>query len=143
MKCASPGDCKIDGRGKAHCERGGMAPPRPKREQPQPEQMQECKPDETACDSEARFAFQCQQNGTWGDAWQCFGPGWCRHVEKEHRKRCVGWPTFAHFDGCEDGCEFNYSSCGGVSTFFMNDLSGVANDFHVECLRALLGAVVR
>ncbi|KAH7072173.1 hypothetical protein BKA63DRAFT_63894 [Paraphoma chrysanthemicola] len=109
-KCATPGDCQIDGPGVAHCQRGGIDPPKPTRD----ESVPECSPKDHACDTERRFHFTCQANSTWNAGTQCFGPGWCA-VDKTGLT-CTGFPRYGGPGAtCNGDCEFDYLYCLGAS----------------------------
>ncbi|KAH7084459.1 hypothetical protein FB567DRAFT_83023 [Paraphoma chrysanthemicola] len=109
-KCATPGDCKIDGPGTAHCQRGDIDPPKLTRD----ESVAECSPKDKACDTERRFLFTCQGNSTWNAGAQCFGPGWC--AVDWTGLTCTGFPRYVGPGAtCNGECEFNYLYCLGAS----------------------------
>jgi hypothetical protein len=112
-KCLTPGDCKIDGTAQAHCEHGGMDPPRRR-------DVDACNPGDQACDSERRFFFLCDAQGSWYTE-QCFAPGYCRG-EWEDELTCAGFPMYGGDDGeCNAHCEsMDYLYCIGVSLCFLS-----------------------
>ncbi|KAF2028321.1 hypothetical protein EK21DRAFT_113956 [Setomelanomma holmii] len=127
-KCATPGDCKVDGSGLAHCERGGIDPPKFKRDKvsttlqavPKPTLYtapSECQPKDRACDSERRFLFECNDKGMWEQASQCYAPGFCA-VDSSNEIGCTGFPLFKDLNHACDGgsCEaMDYLYCIGAS----------------------------
>ncbi|OAL02863.1 hypothetical protein IQ06DRAFT_292152 [Phaeosphaeriaceae sp. SRC1lsM3a] len=110
QKCTYPGDCEIDGPGKAHCARGGIDPPKLSR-------RAQCTPGSLACDKERRFLFTCGAGGQWEkDPLQCFGPGYCRS-ESGYPLMCGGFPQFGgQQPTCKSHCEsMDYLYCIAVS----------------------------
>jgi hypothetical protein len=112
-KCTTPGDCMIDSPGHAHCQRGGIDPPKPKAPS-----IDMCNQGDLACDSERRFIFECDGEGTWNtNIVQCFAPGYCR-AEGRAPLTCAGFPRYGGDDGkCNSHCEsMDYLYCLAVSS---------------------------
>jgi hypothetical protein len=120
-KCLTPGDCKTDGPGQAHCERGGIDPPKARRQTNSTH-------GDYACDKNRRFMFECTSEGKWMKPYQCSRAGACQPVNSTPeypagRLYCEGFPKFLYPDGdnriCETvgSCEFmRYRYCMGVGT---------------------------
>jgi hypothetical protein len=122
-KCLTPGDCKTDGPGQAHCERGGTAPPNIR----SLTNGTECTRGDYACDRNRRFMFECNNQGKWIKPYQCSRAGACQPINSTveypaGRLYCEGFPKFLYPEGdnriCEtiSSCEFmRYKYCMGVS----------------------------
>ena len=115
-KCMTPTDCKIDGPGQAHCERGGIDPPKAKRLEPV------CKAGDRACDHEGWHVFDCDKDGQWQLYEQCAFEGACRYNDVPGQPRAVCGtnipPSFN--EGCPESrymvCEIGvYAYCAAVS----------------------------
>lgn len=75
-----------------------------------------CEPGSRACDKERRFFFKCTEQGSWGEALQCWKPGACQK-DRYQELGCTGYPFF---DGknneCDSYCEgYAWLFCLGVS----------------------------
>jgi hypothetical protein len=122
-KCLTPGDCKTDGPGQAHCQRGGIDPPKPR----SPISGTKCTHGDYACDKNRRFMFECNSKGKWMKPYQCSRAGACQAMNSTSeypagRLYCEGFPKFLYPEGdnrtCEtiSSCEFmRYRYCMAVS----------------------------
>lgn len=73
-KCAAPGDCKVDGPGKAHCDRGEIDPPALKLAR---NSYDVCKTGDFKCDEHFYSLWKCTDN-EWKMAKKCAAPGDCK-----------------------------------------------------------------
>ncbi|KAH7385263.1 hypothetical protein DE146DRAFT_666624 [Phaeosphaeria sp. MPI-PUGE-AT-0046c] len=122
-KCQTPGACKVDGPGEAHCEGETMDPPAANLARgafidlPNFPRRAQCMPGNLACDKDRRFLFTCEEDGQWEkNPLQCFGPGYCR-PEMDQPLMCGGFPQFGgQKPTCKSRCEaMDYLYCIGVS----------------------------
>jgi hypothetical protein len=106
-KCYTPGDCKIDGPGKAHCERGGIDPPRLSR------RNATCKVGDYACATDLTTLAICNANQQWVASKKCANPGDCR-VDGPGKAHCAATPAtvvLSDLPWCKVG-EFTCASDG-------------------------------
>jgi hypothetical protein len=123
-KCTTPGDCKTDRPGQAHCGTGSIDPPKFERQT----NSTQCTHGDYACDTHRRFMFVCI-NGAWQEPIQCHRAGACQPVgpTPEYPKGnmdCIGFPKYLYPDNrvCEtvSSCEFmRYMYCSAVSALFI------------------------
>ncbi|KAH8725578.1 hypothetical protein GQ44DRAFT_826396 [Phaeosphaeriaceae sp. PMI808] len=86
-KCTTPGDCSIDGYGKAHCQRGGIDPPKFKRYATRSKNAdpvettacppRPCSPGEQTCSEDFYSLLVCTENREWLTQKKCTTPGDC------------------------------------------------------------------
>jgi hypothetical protein len=106
-KCTTPGDCKIDGPGKAHCERGGIDPPRLSR------RNATCKVGDYACATDLTTLAICNANQQWVANKKCANPGDCRS-DGPGKAHCAAAPAtvvLSDLPWCKVG-EFTCASDG-------------------------------
>lgn len=115
LKCATPGDCKIDSPTTAHCEQGGLPPPKANVKRSVNTQPT-CKPSSTTCSTTRQHLFKCSGDGKWVLYEQCAYDGACKMSATTHQAVCTKDLPPSFNEGCEEtqfrACEMGvYEYC--------------------------------